>query len=142
MVGSSRRGGTASASEIVAGALGVRDRATLVGTTTFGKATIQEWTELPGDNGGFRLSIARWLLPDGTSVDGVGVRPDIEVANAPASTPLEKDPVVAAAVEALLSDEDVQPASSPRPGASAGAGPSDGPAQTPLPTPAAPLPES
>jgi carboxyl-terminal processing protease len=75
-------GGTASASEMLAGSLGNRDRATLVGERTFGKGTIQEWTELPGDNGGFRLSIARWLLPDGTPIDGVGIQPDIEVAGA------------------------------------------------------------
>jgi carboxyl-terminal processing protease len=106
-------GGTASASEMLAGALGVRDRATLVGTRTFGKGTIQEWTELPGDNGGFRLSIARWLLPDGTSVDGVGVPPDLEVANAPRTTSLEADPVVAAAVEALLAGDAAGPPPSP-----------------------------
>jgi carboxyl-terminal processing protease len=110
-------GGTASASEMVAGALGGRDRATLVGTTSFGKGTIQEWTELPGDNGGFRLSIARWLLPDGTSVDGVGVPPDIEVANPSTSAALEQDPVVAAAVKALLADE-VESPSSAVPGSS------------------------
>jgi carboxyl-terminal processing protease len=112
-------GGTASASEIVAGALGVRDRATLVGTRTFGKGTIQEWTELPGDNGGFRLSIARWLLPDGTAIDGVGVPPDVEVASASAATPLDADPVVAAAVEALLGDEAGGPTRSPGPSAPA-----------------------
>jgi carboxyl-terminal processing protease len=99
-------GGTASASEIVAGALGDRARATLVGERTFGKGTIQEWTELPGDNGGFRLSIARWLLPDGTSIDGVGVAPDVEVAEPSATTPLEDDPVVVAAIEVLLAEEE------------------------------------
>ena len=102
-------GGTASASEIVAGALGDRDRATLVGETTFGKGTIQEWTELPGDNGGFRLSVAHWLLPDGTAVDGVGVAPDIAVvgrlvALGSTTTSLDDDPVVRAAIDALIDD--------------------------------------
>ena len=100
-------GGTASASEIVAGALGDRDRATLVGETTFGKGTIQEWTELPGENGGFRLSVAHWLLPDGTAVDGVGVAPDIAIEAAGrlgSDTSLDDDPVVRAAIDALIDD--------------------------------------
>ena len=70
--------GTASASEIVAGALaGRRTRATLVGEPTFGKGTIQEWSQLPGDSGGFRLSVAKWLTPDKHWVDGEGLQPDV-----------------------------------------------------------------
>jgi carboxyl-terminal processing protease len=98
-------GGSASASEILAGALGGRDRATLVGQQSFGKGTIQEWTQLPGDNGGFRLSIARWLLPDGRSIDGVGIPPDVTVAGSPTSGPLADDPAVKAAIATLLGEQ-------------------------------------
>jgi carboxyl-terminal processing protease len=77
-------GGSASASEIVAGALQDRGRATLVGTTTFGKGTIQQWTQLEGDNGGFRLTVAKWLTPDKTWINGVGLTPDVVVDTAPA----------------------------------------------------------
>jgi carboxyl-terminal processing protease len=127
-------GGTASASEMLAGALGNRDRATLVGERTFGKGTIQEWTELPGDNGGFRLSIARWLLPDGTPIDGIGIPPDIEVASAPTATSLEEDPVVRAALDALLGDEPGAVAPSVDPARSAVPSPSSPPTSSPPPS--------
>jgi carboxyl-terminal processing protease len=71
--------GTASASEIVAGALQDAGRAQLVGTPTFGKGTVQEWTQLPGENGGFRLSVAKWLTRGKTWVDGMGLIPDAPV---------------------------------------------------------------
>ena len=61
-------GGSASASEIVAGALHDRGRATLVGSKTFGKGTVQQWTQLEDDHGGFRLTTAKWLTP-GQDVD-------------------------------------------------------------------------
>jgi len=73
-------GGSASASEILAGALQDAGRAQLVGERTFGKGTVQEWSELPGDNGGFRLSVAKWLTRDKTWIDGVGLVPDVPVA--------------------------------------------------------------
>jgi carboxyl-terminal processing protease len=92
-------GGSASASEIVAGALQDRGRATLVGTTTFGKGTVQQWTQLEDDNGGFRLTIAKWLTPDKTWVHGTGITPDRVVDTAPA-TPAD-DPVLDAALEVL-----------------------------------------
>jgi carboxyl-terminal processing protease len=76
-------GGTASASEIVAGALQDAQRGTLVGLPTFGKGTVQEWTRLPDDQGGFRLSIAKWLTRDQGWVHEVGLHPDIEVAADP-----------------------------------------------------------
>ncbi len=92
-------GGSASASEIVAGALQDSGRATLVGTTTFGKGTVQQWTQLEGDHGGFRLTIAKWLTPDRTWIHGTGIRPDVEVTEAPEQP--GDDPVLDAALEVL-----------------------------------------
>ncbi len=92
-------GGSASASEIVAGALHDRGRATLVGSRTFGKGTIQQWTQLEGNNGGFRLTIAKWLTPDRTWVNGVGITPDVVVTEAPARP--GDDPVLDAALKVL-----------------------------------------
>lgn len=92
-------GGTASASEIVAAALHDRGRAELVGSRTFGKGTVQQWTQLEGDNGGFRLTIARWLTPDKTSINRVGITPDVMVPAAP--TRPGDDPVLDAGLTAL-----------------------------------------
>jgi carboxyl-terminal processing protease len=92
-------GGSASASEIVAGALHDRDRATLVGTRTFGKGTVQQWTQLEDDRGGFRLTIAKWLTPDKTWVHGQGITPDVVVDEQPAKP--GDDPVLDAALKVL-----------------------------------------
>ena len=92
-------GGSASASEIVAGALHDSGRATLVGTRTFGKGTVQQWTQLEGDHGGFRLTIAKWLTPDRTWIHGTGIEPDVEVTEAPVEP--GDDPVLDAALEVL-----------------------------------------
>ena len=75
--------GSASASEIVSGALRdnkIRDksRAILVGETSFGKGTIQEANDL-GNGAGLHITIAKWLTPNGTWVNGKGLTPDIEV---------------------------------------------------------------
>lgn len=77
--------GSASASEIVAGALLEAKRARLVGEKTFGKGTVQEAEDLPG-GAGLHITVARWLLSSGKSIDKEGVKPDIEVKND------EKDP--------------------------------------------------
>ena len=92
-------GGSASASEIVAGALQDRGRAKLIGTQTYGKGTVQQWTQLEDDSGGFRLTIAKWLTPDKTWVHGKGLTPDVVVDAAP-SKPGD-DPVLDAALEEL-----------------------------------------
>jgi carboxyl-terminal processing protease len=92
-------GGSASASEIVAGALHDRGRATLVGTKTYGKGTVQQWTQLEGDSGGFRLTIAKWLTPDRTWVHKVGITPDVVVDTAAAKP--GDDPVLDKALELL-----------------------------------------
>jgi carboxyl-terminal processing protease len=92
-------GGSASASEIVAGALHDRGRATLVGSKTFGKGTVQQWTQLEGDNGGYRLTIERWLTPAKTWIHGKGIIPDVVVDAQPAKP--GQDPVLDAGLKAL-----------------------------------------
>jgi len=70
--------GSASASEIVAGALQDWKRAKLVGIKSFGKGTVQEAQDL--DNGaGLHVTIARWLTPTGKSIDKEGIKPDVEI---------------------------------------------------------------
>jgi carboxyl-terminal processing protease len=70
-------GGTASAAEIVAGALKDLKRATLIGTRTFGKGSIQ--TTLPLGDGALRLTVARYYTPSGRSIQAEGVTPNEEV---------------------------------------------------------------
>lgn len=72
--------GSASASEIVAGALYDRKRARLVGETTFGKGSIQDVQELKG-GAGLHITVAKWLLPSGKWINGSGISPEIEVEN-------------------------------------------------------------
>lgn len=71
--------GSASASEIVSGALRDNQRAILVGETSFGKGTIQEAQDL-GNGAGLHITVAKWLTPNGTWVNGKGLKPDIEIA--------------------------------------------------------------
>ena len=91
--------GSASASEIVAGALQDRHRAQLVGETTFGKGTVQQWIELQ-DNGALKLTIAKWLTPDKRWIHHVGLTPDVTVAT-PAQPDPNQDPQLDKAVETL-----------------------------------------
>ena len=95
-------GGSASASEIVAAALQERGRAQLVGEKTYGKGTVQQWTPLEGDNGGFRLTVAKWLTPDKNWIHKHGIVPDVVV---PASDPVTgTDSILDRALE-LLGDQ-------------------------------------
>ncbi len=76
--------GSASASEIVAGALRDRLGSKLIGEQTFGKGTVQDRREL-NNGGGLHVTIARWLLPKGDWIHDEGIPVDIEVANNPDS---------------------------------------------------------
>jgi carboxyl-terminal processing protease len=70
--------GTASASEIVAGALQDRERAMVIGTTTYGKGSVQEVVPLT-DSSALKLTIAAYLTPDGNDINGQGIVPDVKV---------------------------------------------------------------
>ncbi|HEX5589885.1 MAG TPA: S41 family peptidase [Candidatus Limnocylindrales bacterium] len=104
--------GSASASEIVAGALQDTGRATLIGETSYGKGTVQQWIELENDTGGVKLTVAKWLTPDKRWIHNVGIVPDI-VVEIPADTPAGQDPVLDRAIE-YLTDGAALPAVLPR----------------------------
>ena len=93
-------GGSASASEIVAGALQDAGRAMLIGAQSYGKGTVQQWQQLSGDGGAFRLTVARWLTPNKRSIHKVGLTPDVVVA-VPKSLPIGSDPILDKALEVL-----------------------------------------
>lgn len=93
--------GSASASEIVAGALQDRGRAKLLGTVSYGKGSVQSWIDLSDNEGGVRITIARWLTPNGNQIAEIGLTPDIEVAISDADIEAKRDPQRDAAIEYL-----------------------------------------
>lgn len=94
-------GGSASAAEIMAGALSEHGIAKLVGEKTFGKGSVQELVRITPETS-LKVTIARWLTPNGTSISEEGIKPDVEVK--PTDSDIEKglDPVLDKAVEILL----------------------------------------
>ena len=92
-------GGSASASEIVAAALKESGRGVIIGQPTYGKNTVQVWTELV-DHSGVRITISRWFTPNHASVAPDGVQPDITV-EVPDATPPDEDPVLDRAITEL-----------------------------------------
>ena len=93
-------GGSASASEIVAGALQDARRATLVGQQSYGKGTVQQWQELTGEGGAFKLTVARWLTPDKRWIHEVGLTPDV-VVTLPDPVTAGDDPTLDEALDVL-----------------------------------------
>ncbi len=91
--------GSASASEIVAGALQDHGRATILGEPTFGKNTVQIWNDLP-NGGGLRLTTDRWFTPNHNSAAPDGIQPDVVVAG-PEDPASDEDPQLDAAIELL-----------------------------------------
>ncbi|MBN1402142.1 MAG: S41 family peptidase [Anaerolineae bacterium] len=96
--------GSASASEIVAGALRDNERGMLIGQRTFGKGSVQNTHEL-ADGSSLRVTIARWLLPSGAHLDGAGIEPDIVVEYTAEDSAAGRDPQLARAIEYLREGE-------------------------------------
>ncbi|MDZ7843751.1 MAG: S41 family peptidase [Anaerolineales bacterium] len=93
--------GSASASEIVAGAIQDHERGPLVGMTTFGKGSVQNWIELSNQQGAVRVTIARWLTPDKRQIHQQGLTPDYEVELTEEDFENELDPQLDKAIQVL-----------------------------------------
>lgn len=97
-------GGSASASEILAGALREHGAATLIGVDTFGKGSVQELIPLP-DGSSVKITVARWLTPEGISISHEGLKPDIKISRTPQQRLDNVDPQQAAAIDFLKGKE-------------------------------------
>ena len=82
--------GSASGSEIVAGALRDNKRAVLVGVKSFGKGSVQSVIPLP-DGSGLRLTTARYFTPSGVCINGIGITPDVVVEESPSKEDRDDD---------------------------------------------------
>jgi len=93
--------GSASASEIVAGAIQDRGRGVLVGETSFGKGSVQTYTPLANDQGAVRVTVARWLTPDERQIHEIGFQPDYEVEFTEEDYEAGVDPQLEKAIELI-----------------------------------------
>jgi len=93
-------GGSASGSEILAGALADANRAKLIGEKTFGKGSIQEPIQINGGSG-LHITVAKWLTPNGTWINGTGLEPDVKISDDEKTT---EDEQVQDAVEFLITN--------------------------------------
>jgi carboxyl-terminal processing protease len=93
-------GGSASASEILAGALSEYGKAKLVGTKSFGKGSVQEYIKLNSETA-LKVTVARWLTPNGKSISEGGLTPDVEVKVTPEDITAGRDPQMDKAIELL-----------------------------------------
>lgn len=94
-------GGSASASEILAGALGYHEYATVVGQSSFGKGSVQELVSLPS-GAALKVTVARWLTPGGVSISEGGLTPDIVVERTIEDREAGRDPQLDTALSILL----------------------------------------
>jgi carboxyl-terminal processing protease len=104
-------GGSASASEIVAGALQDWGAATVVGEQTYGKGSVQDYEEFE-DGSALKLTVALWYTPKGRSIDKDGIKPDIEVKSSPDDFDNDLDPQMDKAIELLTAGDEGQEAGS------------------------------
>ena len=93
--------GTASASEIVAGAIQDYERGKLVGMTTYGKGSVQIWSPLSDNQGAVRVTIAKWLTPKERTIHQIGLTPDVEVELTEEDFKAQLDPQLDKAIEVL-----------------------------------------
>jgi len=93
-------GGSASASEILAGALQEHGKAILVGTQTFGKGSVQELVKIT-DKASLKITVARWLTPNGISISEGGLTPDVEIEVKREDIEAGRDPQMEKAIELL-----------------------------------------
>lgn len=93
--------GTASASEITAGAIQDLERAPLVGMTTYGKGSVQNWIPLENEAGGVRVTVARWLTPNGRQIAEQGLTPEYVVEMTEEDYTSGNDPQLEKAIEVL-----------------------------------------
>lgn len=94
--------GSASASEIVAGALQDTGRAKLVGVVSYGKGSVQLPTQLSNNQGEVKITIAKWLTPKGRTIDKIGLTPEVIVKMTADDFSKGLDPQLEAAIKALL----------------------------------------
>ena len=94
--------GSASASEIVAGAIQDHQRGPLVGAITFGKGSVQNWVELRNNQGAVRVTIARWLTPDKRQIHETGLTPEFLVEFTEEDFEADLDPQLDKAIEVML----------------------------------------
>jgi len=93
--------GTASASEIVAGAIQDTGRGQLVGVTTYGKGSVQLSNVLKNQEGAVNITVAHWLTPKKRAINGIGLKPDVEVPITDQDLSAKRDPQLQKAVELL-----------------------------------------
>lgn len=93
--------GTASAAEIVAGALQDYGRAKLVGVTSYGKGSVQNWIELSNEQGAVRVTIAKWLTPRESAIHKLGLTPEVVVEMSEDDYQNNRDPQLDKAVEVI-----------------------------------------
>ena len=99
-------GGSASASEIVAGALSEHGVATTLGERTFGKGSVQELVDLPSGSS-VKVTVARWLTPNGVSFSEGGLEPNVTITRTPQQVLAGEDPQLDAALEWLKGNQNI-----------------------------------